>query len=79
MAMEKGKKKMSVDAQVLSHRGRSIYRPESLDDCLEHLQKYFDVLIRWPQCPFFSGHEGGRGNSRIFDDFLGEYIFDVLE
>jgi SAM-dependent methyltransferase len=38
------KNNTSADARVLSHRQRSIYRPESLDDCLAHLQKYFDTF-----------------------------------
>jgi len=29
---------------ILSHRERSRYRPISLDDCLAHLQKYFDAF-----------------------------------
>ncbi len=38
------KNRMIADLQLLSHRERSIYRPESLDDCLTHLQKYFDAF-----------------------------------
>jgi SAM-dependent methyltransferase len=44
MPREKAKNTKSSGIQVLSKKERSSYRPESLENCLAHLQKYFDAF-----------------------------------
>lgn len=51
MTVEKAMRPRDDDPDVLSKSVRAAYRPESLEDCLGHLRKYFDAFAevrdRW--------------------------------